>query len=45
MELLRKVAKQKEKVVIIVTYDFRIKEFADRIFWLEDGKIGLRWTI
>jgi putative ABC transport system ATP-binding protein len=42
MELLRKVAKQREKAVIIVTHDSRITDYADRVIWLEDGKINLK---
>ncbi len=44
MELLREVAKEKGKTVVIVTHDPRIKDLADRILWLEDGKIRLKWS-
>ncbi|MHA2105718.1 MAG: ATP-binding cassette domain-containing protein [Candidatus Hodarchaeales archaeon] len=44
MEILQSIAKTKEKTVVIVTHDYRIREFADRVFWLEDGKINLRYA-
>jgi putative ABC transport system ATP-binding protein len=39
MELLRKVAIQVDRTVIIVTHDNRVFDFADRIFMMEDGRI------
>lgn len=39
MELLRKVAIQADRTVIIVTHDNRVFDFADRIFLMEDGRI------
>lgn len=39
MEILRKIAKEKNKTVIIVSHDQRIMDIADRVLWLEDGKI------
>ncbi|HMP01508.1 MAG TPA: ABC transporter ATP-binding protein [Gemmatales bacterium] len=39
MELLRKVAVQVDRTVIIVTHDNRVFDFADRIFMMEDGRI------
>lgn len=39
MELLRKVAIQADRTVIIVTHDNRIYNFADRVFQMEDGLI------
>jgi putative ABC transport system ATP-binding protein len=39
LEILRDVAKDPEKAVIIVTHDNRIFEFADRIIHMDDGKI------
>ncbi len=38
MRLLRRIAKEENRSVIIVSHDQRIKDIADRIFWLEDGK-------
>lgn len=35
---LRRIAKEQNKSVVIVSHDTRIKEHADRILWLEDGK-------
>jgi len=39
MEILRKIAKEKNKTVIIVSHDQRIMDIADRVLWLEDGRI------
>ncbi|MBI2916962.1 MAG: ATP-binding cassette domain-containing protein [Chloroflexi bacterium] len=39
VELLRKVAKEMGKTVIVVSHDHRIRELADRVLWLEDGKL------
>lgn len=39
MEILRLIAKEKNKTVVIVSHDQRITDIADHIFWLEDGKI------
>ncbi|VAW43471.1 Cell division transporter, ATP-binding protein FtsE (TC 3.A.5.1.1) [hydrothermal vent metagenome] len=38
MRLLRRIAKEENRSVIIVSHDQRIKDIADRIFWLEDGE-------
>jgi putative ABC transport system ATP-binding protein len=38
MRLLRRIAKEERRSVIIVSHDQRIKDIADRIFWLEDGE-------
>ena len=37
MRLLRRIAKEERRSVIIVSHDQRIKDIADRILWLEDG--------
>jgi len=37
MRLLRRIAKEEQRSVIIVSHDQRIKDIADRILWLEDG--------
>ncbi len=39
MELLRSVALEGERAVIIVTHDSRIFEFGDRIARMEDGRV------
>jgi putative ABC transport system ATP-binding protein len=39
MEILRDVANQKDRAVLIVTHDNRIYHFADRILEMSDGKI------
>lgn len=38
MRLLRRLAKEESRSVIIVSHDQRIKEIADRVLWLEDGQ-------
>ena len=38
MRLLRRIAKEENRSVIIVSHDERIKDIADRILWLEDGQ-------
>ena len=38
MRLLRQIAKQQGRSVIIVSHDQRIKDIADRVLWLEDGQ-------
>jgi putative ABC transport system ATP-binding protein len=39
MELLQALARQHRRAVVIVTHDFRVFQFADRILHLEDGRI------
>ena len=39
MEILRDVANQKDRAVIVVTHDNRIYRFADRILEMRDGRI------
>jgi putative ABC transport system ATP-binding protein len=38
MRLLREIAKERGRTVVIVSHDERIKEIADRVLWLEDGE-------
>lgn len=38
MRLLRRLAKEEKRSVVIVSHDERIKEIADRVLWLEDGE-------
>jgi putative ABC transport system ATP-binding protein len=38
MRLLRGMAKEQGRSVIIVSHDQRIKDIADRVLWLEDGE-------
>jgi putative ABC transport system ATP-binding protein len=38
MSLLKAVAKERKKSVLIVSHDNRIRDIADRILWLEDGQ-------
>ncbi|MFQ5832537.1 MAG: ATP-binding cassette domain-containing protein [Candidatus Thorarchaeota archaeon] len=44
IELLRQTAKEKGKTVIIATHDLRIRDLADRVLWLEDGVLSVRWS-
>jgi len=37
MRLLRRVAKEQGRSVVIVSHDQRILDIADRVLWLEDG--------
>ncbi len=39
MELLRKVAVREDRAVIVVTHDSRVFDFADRIAYMDDGRI------
>jgi putative ABC transport system ATP-binding protein len=39
MELLRLKALEMNKAVVIVSHDHRIREVADRVLWLEDGRL------
>ncbi len=39
INLLHRFAKQENRCVIVVSHDLRLKEFADRIIWLENGMI------
>ena len=39
--LLKEIAEKEEKAVVVVTHDLRLKEEADRIYQLVDGKISL----
>ena len=38
MRLLRQIAKEQQRSVVIVSHDQRIKDIADRVLWLEDGQ-------
>ena len=38
MRLLRGLAKEEATTVVIVSHDQRLREVADRVFWLEDGQ-------
>ncbi len=39
MELLRRKALEMDKTVVIVSHDHRIRDVADRVIWLEDGRL------
>jgi putative ABC transport system ATP-binding protein len=38
MHLLRDIAQRGDRAVIVVSHDQRIREVADRVLWLEDGR-------
>ncbi len=38
MRLLRKLAKEEGTTVVMVSHDQRLREVADRVLWLEDGR-------
>lgn len=38
MRVLRSIAKEQGRSVVIVSHDQRIKDIADRVLWLEDGQ-------
>jgi putative ABC transport system ATP-binding protein len=38
MRLLRSIAKEQRRSIVIVSHDQRIKDIADRVLWLEDGQ-------
>lgn len=40
MKLLRHLTTEKGRAVVLVTHDHRIFDFADRILWLEDGRVA-----
>lgn len=42
VKLLREIAKEEERSIVIASHDPRIKEFTDRILWLEDGKLSVK---
>ena len=44
VQILRSIAKEQNKTVLIVTHDTRIKNLADRILWLEDGRLKIQWS-
>jgi putative ABC transport system ATP-binding protein len=39
MRLLRRLAKEQGTTVLIVSHDERLREVADRVLWLEDGRV------
>lgn len=43
-ELLRDIAKKQGRTVVIVSHDLRIRYLVDRVLWLEDGSLRVRWS-
>ncbi len=44
IELLRSISKEQGKTVVIVSHDLRIRYLVDRVLWLEDGHLRVRWS-
>ena len=44
MEILRGIAKEQGKTVVVVSHDLRIRHVVDRVLWLEDGRLRVRWS-
>jgi putative ABC transport system ATP-binding protein len=40
MQLLLDVARSGDRAVVVVSHDQRIREIADRVLWLEDGRVS-----
>ena len=45
MRLLRRIAKEQGRSVVIVSHDQRIRDIADRVLWLEDGQFKALQTM
>ena len=45
MRLLRRIAKEQQRSVVIVSHDQRIKDIADRVLWLEDGQFKDKFPV
>jgi putative ABC transport system ATP-binding protein len=39
MRLLQRIAREQGRSVVVVSHDERIREIADRVLWLEDGRL------
>jgi putative ABC transport system ATP-binding protein len=37
--LLRRIAREQERSVLVVSHDHRLREHSDRVLWLEDGRL------
>jgi putative ABC transport system ATP-binding protein len=42
VNLLRAIAREQGRTVVIVSHDARIQDLADRVLWLEDGRLSER---
>jgi putative ABC transport system ATP-binding protein len=40
MDMMRKLAKERDRAVVVVSHDNRVMEYADRVVHIEDGKIS-----
>jgi putative ABC transport system ATP-binding protein len=43
VELMQKLAKEQRCTILIVTHDNRILDIADRIVYMEDGRLVSQW--
>ncbi|MFV2016251.1 MAG: YHS domain-containing protein, partial [Candidatus Heimdallarchaeota archaeon] len=39
MELLKDIAQKEDRAVVVVTHDLRLVSIADRVLWMDDGRI------
>ncbi len=44
IEMMKDITKTEERTVIIATHDLRIRDVADRVLWLEDGRLSSHWS-
>lgn len=44
VELLRNISREKGKTVIVVSHDDRIRYVVDRVLWLEDGRLRVKFS-
>jgi putative ABC transport system ATP-binding protein len=40
LQNIRGIARELGRAIMLVTHDMRVHDYADRIFWLEDGHLG-----
>ena len=45
MDLLRELARRKESGAVVVSHDERLRAIADRVLWLEDGRLAERESL
>ena len=39
MDILRDLVKEDERAAVVVSHDARLQRIADRVLWLEDGRL------
>jgi putative ABC transport system ATP-binding protein len=40
MELLRELTDRERRAAVVVSHDTRLRAVADRVLWMEDGRLG-----